>query len=84
VLDAIRHAEPGFDFGELTGEQPFRLIAFRALVRDYPTRDPTSMWLHTYDVELDIVEDDPFLPPAPTQSPPSADTGVASPEMSSN
>jgi hypothetical protein len=79
VLDLIRKLEPeaDHDFGEFIKNQPFRVIAFRALLRDFPDRDPTSMWLHSYDVEVDVTEDDPFSPNGPTPTPPSLDTGVS-------
>jgi hypothetical protein len=61
VIDLLARLEPGVKFGELIEAQPPRMIAFRALLRDYPTRDPASLWLHAYDVEVALVEVDPFL-----------------------
>ena len=78
-LDLLARIEPGVPFGELATAQPFRIIAFRALLRDYPDRDPTSLWLHAYDCEVDVAEDDPFSPNGPVRSPPSAATGIAVP-----
>jgi len=63
-------------FGELAQTQPFRLVAFRALCRDYPDRDPTSLWLHAYDVECEVVEPSPTNGNAPTPLLSSVDTGV--------
>lgn len=54
VLDQLAAIE-GVAFGELVQHQPFRIVAFRALLRDYPTRDATSLWLHSYDVECEVV-----------------------------
>jgi hypothetical protein len=61
VIDVATKAD-GFTFSELANNQPFRLIAFRALVRDFPLRDQTSLWMHAYDVEVVIEEVDPTLP----------------------
>ena len=74
VIDMLTKMEPGLDLGELMTQQPSRVMAFRCLLRDYPTRDPNSLWLHAYDVEVDLVEVDPTngngqkptLPFAPT------------------
>ena len=82
LLDTLAHAEPGAPFGELAQTQPFRIIAFRALVRDYPDRDPTSLWLHAYDCEVDVAEDDPFDVTSLVRSPPFVPTGIADPTSS--
>jgi hypothetical protein len=29
-------------------------------MRDHPDRDVTSLWLHAYDVEVDVGEADPY------------------------
>lgn len=58
IIDQLAKME-GLDFGDLARTQPFRLIAFRALLRDYPLRDQTSLWMHAYDVEVDVIELDP-------------------------
>ena len=73
LLDMLAHIETA-PFGDLAGTQPFRIIAFRALVRDYPGRDPTSLWLHAYDVEVDVIEADPTVEASPTPPPLSAAT----------
>ena len=73
LLDMLAHIETT-PFGDLAGTQPFRIIAFRALVRDYPGRDTTSLWLHAYDVEVDVTEADPTVEASPTPSPLSATT----------
>jgi hypothetical protein len=57
-------------------------VAFRALVRDHPDRDPTSLWLHAYDVEVDVSEADPTNGKPSTTWPPSATTGAAFPTTS--
>lgn len=74
VLDILARLEPGAKFGELIENQPPRLIAFRVLLRDHPTRDPASLWLHAYDMEVELVEVDPTNGSVPTLSPPSAPT----------
>jgi hypothetical protein len=81
-LDQLARLEPGMDFGELARTQPFRLMAFRALMRDYPDRDPTSLWLHAYDVEVDVLDVDPTNGKSPTASPLSATTGDFTPTSS--
>jgi len=72
VIDLLAKLEPAMKFAELVETQPPRLIAFRALMRDHPDRDPTSVWLHAYDVEVVVAEIDPFNGKSPTSSPPSA------------
>jgi hypothetical protein len=84
VCDLIRHCEPGMTFGDIGTEQPFRLIAFRALLRDFPAYDTTAVWLHSYDVEVDVVEEHPTQPVSQTASLPSADTGDACLETSTS
>jgi hypothetical protein len=79
LIDQLAHMEPGVPFPELAQHQPFRLIAFRALLRDYPGHDETSLWLHAYDVEVDIIESDPFSSNGTTPSLPSVPTGIADP-----
>lgn len=56
VLDMLSRIE-GTGFGELAERQPFRIVAFRALLRDFPGRDETSLWQHAYDVEVQVVEE---------------------------
>jgi hypothetical protein len=72
IIDLLAKLEPGSNFGELIEAQPPRMIAFRALLRDFPGRDVTSLWMHAYDVEVGIVEANPTNGSAPTLSPPSA------------
>jgi hypothetical protein len=76
VQDTVTRAEGGA-FGELIQTQPFRIVAFRALLRDFPDRDPTSLWLHAYDVEVEVVEPDPTNGSSPTPAPPSVATGTS-------
>jgi hypothetical protein len=74
IIDLLARLEPGTKFGDLIEAQPPRMIAFRWLLREYPDRDPTSLWMHAYDVEVAIEEPDftssngpkPLLPSAPT------------------
>jgi hypothetical protein len=74
VLDLVTKME-GIDFAALASSAPFRLVAFRALLRDYPNRDPTSLWLHAYDVEVEIDDVNPTNGSSPTLGPLSAATG---------
>jgi hypothetical protein len=73
VIDLLARLEPGVKIGELMEGQPSRIIAFRALLRDHPDRDPTSLWLHAYDCEVEMVAVDPTggngLSPSPTSAP---------------
>ena len=69
VMDAIARLEPSESFGELAQRQPFRIIAFRALIAQYPG-DVQRLWLHSYDVEVDVVDAvDPTSGRSPTSSP---------------
>jgi hypothetical protein len=72
VLDLIARVEPDTSFGELATHQPFRLVAFRALMRDHPDRDPASLWLHAYDTEVEMIQPDPTNGATPTPWPVSA------------
>lgn len=78
VIDAIAKAAPGVSLSELVANQTFQLTAFRALLRDFPDRDVTSLWMHAYDVEVQVTDVDPTSGNEPTLSPPSVDTGGAS------
>jgi hypothetical protein len=75
MVDLLAKAEPTAGFAEVAEHQPFRLVAFRALLRDYPLRDPTSLWLHAYDVEVAIEDVDPTGQPSQTAGLPSVGTG---------
>jgi hypothetical protein len=75
VLDLITKIE-GVDFAALATSAPFRIIAFRALLRDYPERDPTSLWMHAYDVEVEVAEENPTNGKSPTPAPDSAVSGA--------
>ncbi|HEY2303003.1 MAG TPA: hypothetical protein VGH66_13985 [Acidimicrobiales bacterium] len=82
IIDLVCRLEPGRTFPEIAADQAFRLIAFRKLVEDHPGSDETSLWLHSYDVEVDVVEADPTWNGGPTATPLSAATGVAFPTTS--
>jgi hypothetical protein len=82
VLDLLARVEPTTPFGELAQTQPFRIVAFRALLRDFPDFDPTALWLHAYDCECEVVELDPTNGKSTTVSPPSAATTAAYPTTS--
>jgi hypothetical protein len=74
LIDLLARLEPDVKFGELMENQPPRMIAFRALIREHPDRDPASLWLAAYDMEVAIAEPDPTNGSGPTRSPPSAAT----------
>lgn len=76
LIDQLAKMEGGQDFGTLATTQPFRIIAFRALLRDYPLRDATSLWMHAYDVEVDMVAMDPTNGTSPRPEPASATSGA--------
>jgi hypothetical protein len=73
LLDSLAHIDPT-PFGELQEQRPSQVLAFRWLVREFPGRDFGSLWMHAYDVEIEIVDSDPTsalgqmpsLPSAPT------------------
>jgi hypothetical protein len=72
IIDMLRRLEPDANFGELIEAQPPRLIAFRWLLREHPTRDATSLWMAAYDIEVAIADVDPTSGSGPTPSLPSA------------
>ena len=76
VVDTMARAEPGSNFADIAQAQPFRIVAFRALLRDYPGRDPSSLWQHSYDVECQVVEANPTNGRSPTLARDSADIGA--------
>jgi hypothetical protein len=79
LIDDLAKLEPDRPFPELAQSQPFRIIAYRKLLADNPDRDRTSLWLHAYDVEVDVVEADPTNGSGRTLTLPFAPTGIASP-----
>jgi hypothetical protein len=79
VIDAVEHAEGGAGFGDIVQRQPFRVVAFRALMRQFPARDVTSLWLHAYDVEVEITEVNPTNGAEPMPVLPSGGTGDSGP-----
>jgi hypothetical protein len=74
VIDVVEKIEGG-NFGQLVQAQPFRVVAFRALLRDFPDYDTTALWLHSYDVEVEVAEPDPTNGNGQTPAPPSGGTG---------
>jgi hypothetical protein len=74
IIDLLKRLEPDQNFGELMEDQPPRMIAFRWLLRNFPDRDPASLWMHAYECDIAIVEVDPTNGKSPTLSPPSAPT----------
>jgi hypothetical protein len=71
----------GTSFTELctTDAGKERYAAWRLLLRDWPDRDATSLWLHSWFVEIEVTELDPTERGSPTASPASAPTTTASP-----
>ena len=84
VIDTLTRLEGGGSFGDLATAQPFRLTAFRALLRDFPSYDPAALWLHAYDVEVEIGEADPFSNGSVTAGPQSPSGSVAFPGTSTS
>jgi len=78
VQDTVTRIEGG-SFGDLIQAQPFRVIAFRKLMADFPGRDTTSLWAHAYDVEVEVKDVDPTSNGSPTPAAPSSGTGVSIP-----
>jgi hypothetical protein len=76
VMDTLARCEPGTTFGDLAERQPFRIVAFRALLRDYPQRDVQSLWMHAYDVEVQVDDVNPTNGKSPMPAPDSAATGA--------
>jgi hypothetical protein len=76
VMDALAKVEPNMTFAQLAETQPFRIVAFRALLRDYPDRDVQSLWMHAYDVEVDVADENPTNGSGPMPSLPSVTTGI--------
>ena len=74
VLDAIGANEVA-NSGELAQTQPFRIVAIRALLRDYPGADPAELWRHSYDVEVEVVAENPTNGSSTTHSLSSVDIG---------
>jgi hypothetical protein len=65
VLDVLAKTE-GADFGTLATSQPFRIVAFRALLRDFPTYDVGALWRHAYDTEVEVEDANPMNGSSPT------------------
>lgn len=74
VLDMIDAVELA-PFSELAQTQPFRIVAFRALLRDFPDVDPAELWAHAYDTEVDVETPDPTDNGSRTPAPVFAPTG---------
>jgi hypothetical protein len=81
LQDEITKLE-GRPYRDVYEAQPFRCEAFRVLQHDHPLRDPASLWLHAYDVEVEMAEEDPTNGNSPKLGPPSVATGGAFPEIS--
>jgi hypothetical protein len=75
LLDTLQRIDSA-GFAELAQSQPFRVVAFRALLRDFPDYDPTALWLHAYDVEVEVVIENPTNGKSPTPAPGSAVIGA--------
>lgn len=77
VLDLIARFERVSEGITVFRDQPTRVAAFRHLLIEHPHRDANSLWLHAYDVEVDVFEvtPDPTSSGTTTTAPPSAVTG---------
>lgn len=75
VMDMLAKLESA-SISELIQTQTFRVVAFRALLRDFPNRDPASLWLHAYDTEVEVHDVDPTNGNGLTPSQPSVGTGA--------
>jgi hypothetical protein len=73
LLDTLARIDPT-PFGELQDQKPSQVLAFRWLVREFPARDATSLWMHAYDVEIALEDTDPTLALGQMPSLPSAPT----------
>lgn len=78
VLDILEKVEPGSGeaFGVALQHQPTRVIAFRALLKDFPDYDPSALWLHAYDVEVELQAENPTNGTSPTPAP-GSDVSIA-------
>jgi hypothetical protein len=74
VLDLMTKLE-GVNFTTLAESAPFRVVAFRALMRDYPDYDTTALWMHSYDVEVEVEDVSPLNGKSPTLALGSVDSG---------
>jgi hypothetical protein len=76
----------GTSFGEVCSNESGkeRYAAWRLLMRDWPERDVTSLWLHSWFCEIEVTEVDPTPAAPPTASPPSAPSTTASPATSTS
>lgn len=75
ILDLLDKVDPA-GFAELAQTQPFRIVAFRLLLREFPDYDPTALWLHAYDVEVEVETENPTNGKLPTPVPGSAVSGA--------
>jgi hypothetical protein len=78
VLDQLQRIED-VPFGTLLQNQGSRVTAFRKLVQMFPGRDATSLWMHAYDVEVEVELPDPKEMNSSTPSPPFAGIGESVP-----
>jgi hypothetical protein len=82
VVNLLRQYED-MPFTDLMQEQSGRVIAFRWLLKEYSRRDPSSLWMHSFHMEVEITDEvDPTSAPSPTPPPGSVATGTASPTTS--
>jgi hypothetical protein len=75
MLDMMTKVE-GIAFTDLAVNAPFRVVAFRALVRDFPGYDTTALWMHSYDVEVEVADASPLNGKLPTPEPGSVVIGA--------
>jgi hypothetical protein len=74
-IDLLSNLEPGVTFAELTQTSPFRIIAWRWLLVNFPHDDPTRLWMHSYDVSVAVDPPDPTGTSITTPSPISSASG---------
>lgn len=74
VIDVVERTEGAF--ADVVQRQPMRVVAFRALLRDHPGYDITAVWMHSYDVEVEIEAADPTNSNGQTPAPPSVTFGA--------
>jgi hypothetical protein len=83
MLDRLeRVGAPPMEELMATNQNKLRYLAFRVLLRDWPLRDATSLWMHAYFCEIEVTATDPTGPVNATGSPLSAATTAASPATS--
>jgi hypothetical protein len=78
LAHVIRQAE-GIPVMQYIQDDPFRVVAFRRLHEQFPDYDLNALWLHCYDVEIQLVTADPTNGSTGTPGPPSSLTSTSGP-----